>query len=210
MLLNGRGILLSLQERIATLKKQSSQIALQTQQERENFQREKNNLLVMLQKARTFFALVPVNILWCDQRNSSTAFSTALQEREKLTSLEEKYAKLSEGQTFVNPLTITEVRGNLSVCVCVALEIVADSFQSFGRLQHLHSLKERRRSGKENSIHPSDGLPPKRSQQLLSSYGRSLGRTLPPKVNQDYFLFRNRKGPLSLIRFNLNVSTLDI
>lgn len=63
MLLNDRGILLSLQERIATLKKQSSQIALQTQQERENFQREKNNLLVMLQKARTFFALVPVNIL---------------------------------------------------------------------------------------------------------------------------------------------------
>lgn len=38
------------QERLATLKKQSSQIALQAQQERENFQREKNNLLVMLQK----------------------------------------------------------------------------------------------------------------------------------------------------------------
>lgn len=46
-------MLLRLQERIATLKKQSSQIALQAQQERENFQREKNNLLVMLQKART-------------------------------------------------------------------------------------------------------------------------------------------------------------
>lgn len=34
-----------------------------------------------------------------------------LQEREKLTSLEEKYAELSEGQAFTsNPLTITEVR----------------------------------------------------------------------------------------------------
>lgn len=44
------------QERIMTLKKQSSQITLQAQQERENFQREKNNLLVMLQKVKTFFA----------------------------------------------------------------------------------------------------------------------------------------------------------
>ncbi|XP_049448371.1 pleckstrin homology-like domain family B member 2 isoform X2 [Epinephelus fuscoguttatus] len=114
-------------ERIMTLKKQSSQITLQAQQERENFQREKNNLLVMLQK-----------------------------EREKLVSLEGKYAELSEGQTFTNnPVAIKE---------------------------HLHSLKERRRSGKENSSHPSDSLPHKRSQQLLTPYGRSLGRTLPPKV----------------------------
>lgn len=34
------------------LKKQSSQITLQAQQERDNFQREKNNLLVMLQKVK--------------------------------------------------------------------------------------------------------------------------------------------------------------
>ncbi|XP_042355737.1 pleckstrin homology-like domain family B member 2 isoform X2 [Plectropomus leopardus] len=116
-------------ERIMTLKKQSSQITLQAQQDRENFQREKNNLLIMLQK-----------------------------EREKLASLEGKYAELSEGQTFTNnPVAIKE---------------------------HLHSLKERRRSGgKENSSHPSDSLPHKRSQQLLTSYGRSLGRTLPPKAH---------------------------
>ncbi|XP_070839025.1 pleckstrin homology-like domain family B member 2 isoform X2 [Chaetodon trifascialis] len=117
-------------ERLVTLKKQSSQITLQAQQERENFQREKNNLLIMLQK-----------------------------EREKLASLEGKYAELSEGQTFTNsPVAITE---------------------------HLHSLKERRRSSssKENGSHPTDNLPHKRSQQLLSSYGRSLGRTLPPKAH---------------------------
>ncbi|XP_076605821.1 pleckstrin homology-like domain family B member 2 isoform X2 [Chaetodon auriga] len=117
-------------ERLVTLKKQSSQITLQAQQERENFQREKNNLLIMLQK-----------------------------EREKLASLEGKYAELSEGQTFTNsPVAITE---------------------------HLHSLKERRRSSssKENGSHPTDSLPHKRSQQLLSSYGRSLGRTLPPKAH---------------------------
>ncbi|XP_023154889.2 pleckstrin homology-like domain family B member 2 isoform X3 [Amphiprion ocellaris] len=109
-------------ERIMTLKKQSSQITLQAQQERENFQREKNNLLLMLQK-----------------------------EREKLVSLEGKYAELSEGQSFTNnPGAVKE---------------------------------ERRRSSKENSSHPSDTLPHKRNQQLLTSYGRSLGRTLPPKAH---------------------------
>ncbi|XP_035481925.1 pleckstrin homology-like domain family B member 2 isoform X1 [Scophthalmus maximus] len=115
-------------ERLTTLKKQSSQITSQAQQERENFQREKNNLLGMLQK-----------------------------EREKLVSLEGKYAELSEGQTFTNiPVAIKE---------------------------HLHSLKERRRSSKENSSHPSDSLPHRRSQQLPASYGRSLGRPLPPKIH---------------------------
>ncbi|XP_053702977.1 pleckstrin homology-like domain family B member 2 [Synchiropus splendidus] len=118
----------SRKERIATLKKQSSQIALQAQQEKENFQREKNNLLVMLQK-----------------------------EREKLTTLEVKYAELSEGQTFSNnPIAIKE---------------------------HLQSLKERRRSSKESSSHASDSLPLKKNQQLLSPYARSLGRTLPPKAH---------------------------
>ncbi|KAM6983791.1 pleckstrin homology-like domain family B member 2 [Tautogolabrus adspersus] len=117
-------------ERLMTLKKQSAQITLQAQQEREHFQREKNNLLIMLQK-----------------------------ERDKLASLEGKYAELSEGQNFNNsPVAIAE---------------------------HLHSLKERRRSSssKENSSHPSDGLSHKRSQQILNSYGRSLGRTLPPKAH---------------------------
>ncbi|XP_003971330.2 pleckstrin homology-like domain family B member 2 [Takifugu rubripes] len=115
-------------ERLATLKKQSSQIALQAQQERENFQREKNNLLVMLQK-----------------------------EREKLASLDGKYAELSAGQTFSNSrVSITE---------------------------HLNPLRERRRSGKENSFHVSENLPHRRSQQLLGPYGRSLGRMPPTKAH---------------------------
>ncbi|XP_061595552.1 pleckstrin homology-like domain family B member 2 [Cololabis saira] len=108
-------------ERIVALKKQSSQITLQAQQERENFQKEKDNLLIMLQK-----------------------------ERAKLLSLEGKYAELSEGQTFSN-----------------------------NPKEHLQSLKERRRITKENSPHPSESQPQKRNQQILSSYGRSLGRTLP-------------------------------
>ncbi|XP_051902706.1 pleckstrin homology-like domain family B member 2 isoform X2 [Hippocampus zosterae] len=115
-------------ERLATLKKQSSQITLQSQQEREDFQREKNNLLIMLQK-----------------------------ERDKLASLEGKYAELSERQ-------------NLAL--------------SNGAIkEHIHSVKERRRSDKDNSVHLSDNGTPKRSQQIVTHYGRSLGRTLPPKAH---------------------------
>lgn len=100
-------LLLSPQERLAALKKQSSQIALQAQQERENFQREKNNLLVMLQKVGTVAACccccccklcIVFTPLWC------------LQEREKLASLDGKYAELSVGQSFSNSrVAITEV-----------------------------------------------------------------------------------------------------
>ncbi|XP_077361061.1 pleckstrin homology-like domain family B member 2 isoform X3 [Festucalex cinctus] len=115
-------------ERLATLKKQSSQITLQSEQEREDFQREKNNLLVMLQK-----------------------------ERDKLASLEGKYAELSEKQNLAN--------SNAAI------------------KEHIHSAKESRRSGKENSAHLSDNGTPKRSQQIVTPYGRSLGRTLPPKAH---------------------------
>ncbi|XP_037125186.1 pleckstrin homology-like domain family B member 2 isoform X4 [Syngnathus acus] len=116
------------QERLATLKKQSSQITLQSQQEREDFQREKSNLLIMLQK-----------------------------ERDKLASLEGKYAELSEKQDL--------------------------AYSNGAVKEHLHSAKERRRSGKENSAHLSDNTTPKRSQQIVTPYGRSLGRTLPPKAH---------------------------
>ncbi|XP_037125184.1 pleckstrin homology-like domain family B member 2 isoform X2 [Syngnathus acus] len=115
-------------ERLATLKKQSSQITLQSQQEREDFQREKSNLLIMLQK-----------------------------ERDKLASLEGKYAELSEKQDL--------------------------AYSNGAVKEHLHSAKERRRSGKENSAHLSDNTTPKRSQQIVTPYGRSLGRTLPPKAH---------------------------
>lgn len=45
-----------------TLKKQSAQITSQTQQERENFQREKNNLLIMLQKVQAKKSLHAMNV----------------------------------------------------------------------------------------------------------------------------------------------------
>ncbi|XP_077595973.1 pleckstrin homology-like domain family B member 2 isoform X2 [Stigmatopora nigra] len=115
-------------ERLATLKKQSSQMTLQSQQEREDFEREKNNLLVMLQK-----------------------------ERDKLASLDGKYAELSEKQNLAN---------------------------SNGAIkEHMQSTKERRQSGKENSVHLSDDGSSKRSQQPVTPYGRTIGRTLPPKAH---------------------------
>ncbi|XP_034034364.1 pleckstrin homology-like domain family B member 2 [Thalassophryne amazonica] len=113
-------------DRIMTLKKQSTQITLQAQQDRENFQKEKNNLLIMLEK-----------------------------EKEKLMSLDRKYAELSEGQTFINNPIVNK--------------------------EHLHSLKDRRRSNKDSPSHPSDSLPLKRREQLPVSYGRTFGRTLSPK-----------------------------
>lgn len=174
-----------------TLKKQSSQITLQAQQERENFQREKNNLLIMLQKVRKSSAFPPSKRLFLRKLKSVCC----LQEREKLSSLEGKYAELSEGQSFTsNPVTIKEVgldyrnttailylNWRLSSLICV--------------IQHLHSLKERRRSCKDISSHPTESVPLRRSQQLLSSYGRSIGRSLPSKVSS-FRISQNKESNL--------------
>lgn len=90
------------------------------------------------------------------QKEKNNLLVMLQKEKEKLASLEEKYVELSEGQVFNNnPMSIKE---------------------------HLHSLKERRRS-KENTSHTSDSLPHKRSQQVLTSYSRSMGHTLPPKAH---------------------------
>ncbi|XP_045064120.1 pleckstrin homology-like domain family B member 2 isoform X1 [Coregonus clupeaformis] len=67
-------------ERLLTLKKQSTQITQQSQREKDSFLKEKNNLLLMLQR-----------------------------ERENLASLERKYAELTGGQAFPNnPVAMKE------------------------------------------------------------------------------------------------------
>lgn len=167
-----------------TLKKQSSQITLQAQQERENFQREKNNLLIMLQKVITLFACWYCKHLilftWkpysdvCRRERSWRLWKENMQ-----SYLKGRPSLIPPGlsQTWV-PVTHTEWPMSL---MWGPKNFYCD-FSDFCD-QHLQSLKERRRSSsKENSSHPSDSLPHKRSQQLLNSYGRSLGRTLPPKV----------------------------
>ncbi|XP_059394534.1 pleckstrin homology-like domain family B member 2 isoform X6 [Carassius carassius] len=67
-------------ERLLTLKKQSTQITQQAQREKENFFKEKSNLIYMLQR-----------------------------ERENLASLERKYSELTGGQAFsLNPVSMKE------------------------------------------------------------------------------------------------------
>ncbi|KAJ7996707.1 hypothetical protein DPEC_G00239810 [Dallia pectoralis] len=67
-------------ERLLTLKKQSAQITQQSQRDKDSFLKEKNNLLLMLQR-----------------------------ERENLSSLERRYAELTGGQDFPNnPVTMKE------------------------------------------------------------------------------------------------------
>ncbi|XP_026129851.1 pleckstrin homology-like domain family B member 2 isoform X5 [Carassius auratus] len=67
-------------ERLLTLKKQSTQITQQAQREKENFLKEKSNLIYMLQR-----------------------------ERENLASLERKYSELTGGQAFsLNPVSMKE------------------------------------------------------------------------------------------------------
>ncbi|XP_042611196.1 pleckstrin homology-like domain family B member 2 isoform X3 [Cyprinus carpio] len=70
----------SRKERLLTLKKQSTQITQQAQREKENFLKEKSNLIYMLQR-----------------------------EQENLASLERKYSELTGGQAFpLNPMSMKE------------------------------------------------------------------------------------------------------
>ncbi|XP_056593152.1 pleckstrin homology-like domain family B member 2 isoform X2 [Triplophysa dalaica] len=72
--------LINRKERLLTLKKQSTQITQQAQREKENFLKEKSNLIYMLQR-----------------------------ERENLSSLERKYSELTGGQAFpLNPVSMKE------------------------------------------------------------------------------------------------------
>lgn len=195
-----------------TLKKQSSQITLQAQQERESFQREKNTLLVMLQKVREFFACWYCKHLilftwrsfadvcrsernwhlWKESMQSclrGRPSQTTLQPSQRWASVRVRiilYISTSRVLLWLLKYLIQWVT-NVLVSLIRSHDIFI-LFLSFcflwflWSLQHLHSLKERRRSSKENSSHPSDSLPHKRSLQVLTSYGRSLGRMLPPKV----------------------------
>ncbi|XP_073730527.1 pleckstrin homology-like domain family B member 2 isoform X2 [Misgurnus anguillicaudatus] len=72
--------LINRKERLLTLKKQSTQITQQAQREKENFLKEKSNLIYMLQR-----------------------------ERENLSALERKYAELTGGQAFpLNPVSMKQ------------------------------------------------------------------------------------------------------
>ncbi|XP_028840178.1 pleckstrin homology-like domain family B member 2 isoform X2 [Denticeps clupeoides] len=113
-------------ERLLTLKKQATQISQQAQREKETFMKEKNNLLLMLQR-----------------------------ERENLSALERKYSELTGGRAFpLSPVSMKE---------------------------HLRSLEERKRGGKEGGSFLNETVPRKRGHSSYSS--STLGRSLSPKTH---------------------------
>uniref|UniRef100_A0A4W5R7E0 Pleckstrin homology-like domain, family B, member 2a n=1 Tax=Hucho hucho TaxID=62062 RepID=A0A4W5R7E0_9TELE len=138
-------------ERLLTLKKQSTQITQQSQREKDSFLKEKNNLLLMLQR-----------------------------ERENLASLERKYAEVTGGQAFpINPVAMKEVYCTIHTVLTCILFYHFHMFL-FWSLQHFRSLEERRRGSKENS-HLSDNLRKRSQQPLSHYSSSTLGRSLSSK-----------------------------
>lgn len=135
-------------ERLLTLKKQSTQITQQAQREKENFLKEKSNLIYMLQR-----------------------------ERENLSSLERKYSELTGGQAFpLNPVSMKEHFRSLeerrrSNCSKEGGVLLSDSGMSRKRERQSSGTLN---SALNRSLSPKPHLPLSQS----SSCGSVLPRTL--------------------------------
>ncbi|XP_069331184.1 pleckstrin homology-like domain family B member 2 isoform X4 [Eulemur rufifrons] len=169
--------IVSRKEKISALKKQANHIVQQAQREQDHFVKEKNNLIMMLQR-----------------------------EKENLCNLEKKYSSLSGGKGFpVNPNTLKE--GYLSVneinepcgnstnlspstqfpadAAAVATEpataVLASQPQS---KEHFRSLEERKKQHKEG-LYLSDTLPRKKTTPSISPHFSSatMGRSTAPKAH---------------------------
>uniref|UniRef100_A0AC11E654 Pleckstrin homology like domain family B member 2 n=1 Tax=Ovis aries TaxID=9940 RepID=A0AC11E654_SHEEP len=176
-------------EKISALKKQANHIVQQAQREQDHFVKEKNNLIMMLQR-----------------------------EKENLCNLEKKYSSLSGGKGFpVTPNTLKEQRS--SVCSGFMFpstlsshpvtqppsapwpEVVATSVDSFPLndtppplpakkhrrqqqqdQQHFRSLEERKKQHQEG-LYLSDTLPRKKTTPSISPHFSSatMGRSTAPK-----------------------------
>ncbi|XP_027439706.1 pleckstrin homology-like domain family B member 2 isoform X8 [Zalophus californianus] len=164
-------------EKISALKKQANHIVQQAQREQDHFVKEKNNLIMMLQR-----------------------------EKENLCNLEKKYSSLSGGKGFpVNPSTLKE--GYISVNEinepCVSSTNLSPSTQfpadadavATGpatavlvsqpqNKEHFRSLEERKKQHKEG-LYLSDTLPRKKTTPSISPHFSSatMGRSTAPKVH---------------------------
>ncbi|XP_007945615.1 pleckstrin homology-like domain family B member 2 [Orycteropus afer afer] len=162
-------------EKISALKKQANHIVQQAQREQDHFVKEKNNLIMMLQR-----------------------------EKENLCNLEKKYASLSGGKGFpVNPNTLKE--GYISVneinepcgnstnlspstqfpadADAVATEpVTAVLLSQPQNTEHFRSLEERKKQHKEG-LYLSDTLPRKKTTPSISPHFSSatMGRSTAPK-----------------------------
>ncbi|XP_049484119.1 pleckstrin homology-like domain family B member 2 isoform X4 [Panthera uncia] len=164
-------------EKISALKKQANHIVQQAQREQDHFVKEKNNLIMMLQR-----------------------------EKENLCNLEKKYSSLTGGKGFpVNPSTLKE--GYISVNEinepCVNSTNLSPSSQfpadadavATGpptavpvsqpqNKEHFRSLEERKKQHKEG-LYLSDTLPRKKTTPSISPHFSSatMGRSTTPKAH---------------------------
>ncbi|XP_070948546.1 pleckstrin homology-like domain family B member 2 isoform X8 [Macaca nemestrina] len=169
--------IVSRKEKISALKKQANHIVQQAQREQDHFVKEKNNLIMMLQR-----------------------------EKENLCNLEKKYSSLSGGKGFpVNPNTlkegyisvneINEPCGNSTnlspstqfpadadaVAAEPATAVLASQPHS---KEHFRSLEERKKQHKEG-LYLSDTLPRKKTSTSISPHFSSatMGRSITPKAH---------------------------
>ncbi|XP_040836439.1 pleckstrin homology-like domain family B member 2 isoform X3 [Ochotona curzoniae] len=166
-------------EKISALKKQANHIVQQAQREQDHFVKEKNNLIMMLQR-----------------------------EKENLCNLEKKYSSLSGGKGFpVNPNTlkegyisvneINEPCGN-STNLSPSTQFPADADAGADvtepatavpvsqprSKEHFRSLEERKKQHKE-VLYLSDTLPRKKTTPSISPHFSSatMGRSSTPKAH---------------------------
>ncbi|XP_004835804.1 pleckstrin homology-like domain family B member 2 isoform X6 [Heterocephalus glaber] len=139
-------------EKISALKKQANHIVQQAQREQDHFVKEKNNLIMMLQR-----------------------------EKENLCNLEKKYSSLSGGKGFpVNPNTLKEFPADADAAVTEPASAVPVSQPQSP--EHFRSLEERKKQNKEglylSDTLPRKKTTPSISPHFSSA---TLGRSTAPK-----------------------------
>ncbi|XP_057620090.1 pleckstrin homology-like domain family B member 2 isoform X4 [Chionomys nivalis] len=164
-------------EKISALKKQASHIVQQAQREQDHFVKEKNNLIMMLQR-----------------------------EKENLCHLEKKYSSLTGGKGFpINPnilkegyISVNEINepcGN-STNLSPSTQFPADADAAVTEpasavlvsqpqsSEHFRSLEERKKQHKEG-LYLSDTLPRKKTTPSVSPHFSSatMGRSSTPKAH---------------------------
>ncbi|KAM5334432.1 pleckstrin homology-like domain family B member 2 isoform 9-T17 [Glossophaga mutica] len=164
-------------EKISALKKQANHIVQQAQREQDHFVKEKNNLIMMLQR-----------------------------EKENLCNLEKKYSSLSGGKGFpvnanvlkegyISVNEINEPCGN-STNLSPSTQFPADADAAATgpatavlvsqpqNKEHFRSLEERKKQHKEG-LYLSDTLPRKKTTPSISPHfsNATLGRSTAPKAH---------------------------
>ncbi|XP_029411114.1 pleckstrin homology-like domain family B member 2 isoform X3 [Nannospalax galili] len=141
-------------EKISALKKQASHIVQQAQREQDHFVKEKNNLIMMLQR-----------------------------EKENLCNLEKKYSSLTGGKGFpVNPNTLKEFPADADAAVTEPASAVPVSQPQSS--EHFRSLEERKKQHKEglylSDTLPRKKTTPSISPHFSSA---TMGRSAAPKTH---------------------------